>query len=152
MLVKFHETLSEESVYHRYFSALNLSQRITHERLTRICFNDYDREIALVAELKPAKGNAEKTILGVGRLSKQHGANEAEFAVLISDQCQNQGLGFELLKRLIEVGRAEKLTRIVGQILAENHAMQHICKKLGFKIVTDDDGRTCNAQFLLVQK
>ncbi len=60
MLVKFHETLSEESVYNRYFSALKLSQRITHERLTRICFNDYDREIALVAELKAAKKGEEK--------------------------------------------------------------------------------------------
>jgi len=46
------------------------------------------------------------------------------------------------------VGRAEKLTRIVGQILADNHAMQHICKKLGFKIVTEDDQRTCTAQFV----
>jgi len=147
-MVKFHETLSEESVYHRYFSALNLSQRITHERLQRICFNDYDREIALVAELKPAKNDGEKLILGVGRLSKQHGANEAEFAVLINDYWQNQGLGFELLKQLIAVGRAEKLTRIVGQILADNHAMQHICKKLGFKIVTEDDQRTCTAQFV----
>jgi len=146
-MVKFHETLSEESVYHRYFSALNLSQRITHERLTRICFNDYDREIALVAELKPAKDDEQKKILGVGRLSKLHGVNEAEFAVLVSDLSQNQGLGFELLKRLIEIGRAEKLNRLGGQILAENHAMQHICKKLGFKIVADDDGRGCSAQY-----
>jgi len=73
--------------------------------------------------------------------------NEAEFAVLVSDDCQNQGLGYELLKRLIEIGRAEKLARLGGQILAENHAMQHICKKLGFKIVTDDDGRGCSAQY-----
>ena len=51
-MVKFHETLSEQSVYQRYFSVLKLSQRIAHERLTRICFNDYDREIALVAEHK----------------------------------------------------------------------------------------------------
>ncbi len=71
-MVKFHETLSEESVYNRYFAALKLSQRVAHERLTRICFNDYDREIALVAELKVPKGE-EKKILGVGRLSKQHG-------------------------------------------------------------------------------
>jgi acetyltransferase len=148
MMVKFHETLSEESVYHRYFSALNLSQRITHERLTRICFNDYDREIALVAELKLEKDDGEKKILGVGRLSKLHGANEAEFAMLISDHWQNQGLGFELLKQIIEVGRSEKLTRITGQILTDNHAMQHICKKLGFKMVTDDDKRTCTALFV----
>ena len=147
MMVKFHETLSEESVYHRYFSALNLSQRITHERLTRICFNDYDREIALVAELKPVKEEDEKLILGVGRLSRLHGTNEAEFALLINDHWQNQGLGLELLKQMIAVGRAEKFIRIVGQILTDNHAMQHICKKLGFKIVTDEDKRTCTAQF-----
>jgi acetyltransferase len=147
-MVKFHETLSEESVYHRYFAALNLSQRITHERLQRICFNDYDREIALVAEMKPTNDDEGKLILGVGRLSKQHGVNEAEFAVLISDQWQNQGLGFELLKRLVEIVRAEKLDRVTGQILADNHAMRQICKKLGFKIVMDDDQRTCTAKFI----
>jgi len=147
LMVKFHETLSEESVYHRYFQALHLEQRITHERLTRICFNDYDREIALVAESKPFNKDEDRKILGVGRLSKQHGANEAEFAILVNDTWQNLGLGFELLKQLIEVGRAEKLDRIVGEILAENNAMRHICKKLGFKITTDEDNRTCTAQF-----
>ena len=147
LMVKFHETLSEESVYHRYFQALHLEQRITHERLTRICFNDYDREIALVAESKPLNEDEERKILGVGRLSKQHGTNEAEFAILVNDTWQNLGLGYELLKQLIEVGRAEKLNRIVGEILAENNAMRHICKKLGFKITTDEGNRTCTAQF-----
>jgi acetyltransferase len=145
MMVKFHETLSEESVYHRYFRALNLEQRITHERLTRICFNDYDREIALVAESTPDTEGEEKKILGVGRLSRQHGTNEAEFAVLVNDHWQNLGLGHELLKQLIEVGRAEKLDRIVGEILAENQAMRHICKKLGFKLVADEGQRTYTA-------
>ncbi|MDR3402967.1 MAG: bifunctional acetate--CoA ligase family protein/GNAT family N-acetyltransferase, partial [Chthoniobacter sp.] len=134
LMVKFHETLSEESVYNRYFSALKLSQRVAHDRLTRICFNDYDREIALVTELKVAKGE-DKKVLGVGRLSKQHGGNEAEFAVLVSDEWQRQGLGTELLRRLVEIGRDEKLTRISGMVLADNHAMQHICTKLGFKVV-----------------
>ena len=81
---------------------------MAHERLTRICFNDYDREIALVAETtEPKTGRRE--ILGVGRLSKVHGANEAEFALLVSDRCQKQGLGTELLKRLVQIGREEKL-------------------------------------------
>ena len=62
LIVKFHETLSEESVYHRYFSALKLSQRIAHERLTRICFNDYDREIALVAELKVPRAKRKRSL------------------------------------------------------------------------------------------
>jgi acetyltransferase len=146
LMVKFHETLSEESVYNRYFAALKLSQRVAHERLTRICFNDYDREIALVAELKVHKGE-EKKILGVGRLSKQHGGSDAEFAVLVSDEWQRQGLGCELLKRLIEIGRVEKLARISGVILAENHAMQHICRKVGFKVVHDPDNNSYNASF-----
>ena len=145
-MVKFHETLSEESVYNRYFAALKLTQRIAHERMTRICFNDYDREIALVAELKLAKGE-DKRILGVGRLSKQHATNEAEFAVLVSDEWHGQGLGTELLRRLIEIGRVEKLTRITGQVLAENHAMHHICRKVGFKVVHDPDSNLYNASY-----
>jgi acetyltransferase len=133
LMVKFHETLSEETVYHRYFSALKLSQRVAHERLTRICFNDYDREIALVVEHTSPRSET-PAILGVGRLSKLHGTNEAEFSLLVSDAWHGLGLGEELLKRLIEIGRDEKLDRIVGQILSDNQAMQHICKKIGFKV------------------
>jgi acetyltransferase len=147
LMVKFHETLSEESVYHRYFSALKLSQRIAHERLTRICFNDYDREIALVAEHKPARSE-EQLILGVGRLSKLHGVNEAEFAVLVSDEWHGLGLGTELLSRLVRIGRDEKLDRIVGQILPENHAMQHICKKVGFKVEYNNDNHGFIAEYV----
>jgi acetyltransferase len=146
LMVKFHETLSEESVYNRYFSALKLSQRVTHERLTRICFNDYNHEIALVAELKVAKGE-EKKILGVGRLSKQRATNEAEFAVLVSDEWHRQGLGTELLRRLIEIGRHEKISRLSGQILAENHAMQHICRKVGFQVTHNAESNLFTASY-----
>jgi len=133
LMVKFHETLSEESVYHRYFNSLKLSQRVAHDRLTHICFNDYDREIALVAEYRAPK-TQERRILGVGRLSKQHGVNESEFSILISDEWQSQGLGTELLKRLVKIAAGEKHDRVTGHILNDNHAMQHICKAVGFKL------------------
>src|SRR5579863_7742419 len=85
LMVKFHETLSDRSVYLRYFFSLSLSRRTSHERLLRICFGDYDREMALVAEnTDPVTG--ERRIMGVGRLSKLHNRNEAEVAVLVSDQ------------------------------------------------------------------
>jgi acetyltransferase len=138
LMVRFHRTLSEESVYHRYFSQLKIDQRIAHERLTRICFNDYDREIALVAERMDAK-TGERAILGVGRLSKARNLNEAEFALVISDSCQRQGLGTELLKRLVKIGRDEKLSRITAIILADNHAMQHVSRKAGFTVRPDSD-------------
>ena len=147
MLVHFHETLSEESVYHRYFSQLKIDQRIAHERLTRICFNDYDREIALVAEYKDPKNNS-RAILGVGRLSKARSRNEAEFALLISDSCQRQGLGSELLKRLIQIGRDEKLDRITAVILRDNQPMLHVSRKAGFKVQHDSDQHDFRAEYV----
>jgi acetyltransferase len=132
-MVTFHEGLSERSVYLRYFSALNLEQRVAHSRLLRICFNDYDREIALVAERNLGKGKYE--ILGVGRMSKLHGSSTAEFAVVVTDKWQHKGLGTELGKRLIEIARHEKLSRLVAYTLAENHDMQNMCKRLGFQVV-----------------
>ncbi len=148
MMVKFHETLSEESVYHRYFSALKLSQRVAHERLTRICFNDYDREIALVAEHTDEK-TGHREILGVGRLSKLHGSDEAEFALLVSDRCQRKGLGTELLKRLVHIGREEKLSLITADIMADNHAMQRVSRKVGFKLEHSREGHDFVAQYVL---
>ncbi len=129
LMVKFHQQLSEQSVYMRYFQPLKLDQRVAHERLTRICFVDYDRDIALVAEVKCAAGSE---VAAVGRLSKTHGADEAEVALLVNDKFQRRGLGTELLRRLVEIGRAEKLACLTAEILAENHAMQRICEKLGF--------------------
>ena len=145
--MKFHETLSEESVYHRYFTQLKLDQRIAHERLTRICFNDYDREIALVAERKDPK-TKQREILGVGRLSKEHGLNQGEFALLVNDHWQKKGLGAELLKRLVAIGKAEKLTRLTAEIMSDNHAMHHISKQVGFKLTPGADGRDYTAEYV----
>jgi acetyltransferase len=133
LMVAFHATLSEESVYMRYFSPLKLSQRIAHERLTRICFVDYDRQTALVVE-RHDQETGERQILGVGRLVKLHGSNEAEYALLISDQWQGQGIGTELLRRLIQVGRDEGLSRITAEILPDNRAMQKISQQFGFRL------------------
>jgi acetyltransferase len=131
-MVKFHETLSERSVYFRYFHAMRLTQRIAHERLTRICFIDYEREMALVVLRKdPQAGDQE--ILAVGRLINVHGTREGEFAILVSDNWHHRGLGLELLKRLVNIGREEKLARIFGDILPENRDMLRVCDKLGFQ-------------------
>ena len=117
----------------RYFYPLTLGQRVAHERLTRICFTDYDREIALVAEKRdPTRGS--HTILGVGRLIKLHGSDAAEFALLIADQVQHTGLGSELLRQLLEVARQEQIGRVVADILPDNRGMQQICEQLGFRL------------------
>ena len=133
LVVAFHRTLSEESVYLRYFHMMSLSARTAHERLIRICFTDYAREMALVADRRdPVTG--EHVVLAVGRLSRLHGRNEAEFSMLVSDPHQHQGLGTELLRLLIEIGRDEGLERITAEVLHENRAMQRVCEKLGFTL------------------
>ena len=126
-MVRFHQSLSEQSVHFRYFGSLNVESRTAHERLVRTCFNDYDREIALVAE-------CDKEIIGVARLIKGHGTNEAEFAILIADAWQGMGIGTELLKLLVKIGRAEKLQRITGRILAENTTMLEVSRNIGFEL------------------
>lgn len=138
LMVKFHHTLSEESVYFRYFHLMKLSSRIAHERLTRICFIDYDREMALVVDYKdPVTG--EHAILAAGRLSKSHALNEGEFAMMVSDPYQKQGLGTKLLEQLVQVGRDENLRCITAEILHENHAMQRVAEKVGFKLYRTPD-------------
>jgi acetyltransferase len=140
LMVKFHETLSEKSVYLRYFHMENLDARVAHDRLIRKCFIDYDREIALVAD-RTLPSTDRHEIMGVGRLSKSRGAKEAEVAVLVSDRYQNLGLGTELVRRLIQVGRDEELQEIVANVLPENVAMQAMANRFGFKIrQTGDPG------------
>jgi len=138
LIAKFHETLSDRSVYLRYFCTLSLSRRVAHERLLRICFGDYDREMALVAE-HTDPGTGERRILGVGRMNKLHGKNEAEVAALVSDQYQRLGLGHELLRRVVQIARDEKLSRVSAEMLPDNLAMQAVFKRLGFRIRADAD-------------
>ena len=144
-MIRFHERLSDRSVYLRYFQPLKLSQRVTHERLTRICFIDYDREMALVVE-KTDPATKDKQILAVGRLSKLHGVNEAECAVLIDDEYQRLGLGTELFRRSLEVARDEKVARVSSTMLVENREMRAICKRLGFQIHIDMEDQTAHAR------
>jgi acetyltransferase len=133
LMVAFHGTLSEETVYARYFTYLKLSQRTAHDRLTRICFTDYDREMPLVADVRDPE-TGEPRIVAVGRLSKAHGRNEAEFAILVADAWQRQGLGTELLRRLVAIGRAEGLDRIYAEMLGSNRGMRRASEAVGFQI------------------
>ena len=131
-MARFHSTLSDRSVYFRYFCSITLAARTAHQRLVRICFADPASETVLVAiHTKP---QSRDEILAVGRLNKLHPKNEAEVAILVSDEYQGLGLGNELLRQLIQVGRNQELDRIVAEMLRDNIAMQALLKKAGFRL------------------
>ena len=144
LMTQFHQTLSGRSVYMRYFYSLSLKSRVAHERLVRICHVDDEREVALVVDYTN-KRTGQQQILGVGRLIRLDAQDEAEVAILVSDQYQKQGLGTELLRRLIQIARDQKLHRVSGELLRDNLAMQVIVRKLGFRFRLCPDGASIPA-------
>jgi len=147
-LIAFHKELSENSVRQRFFEFLSLDKRIAHERLVRICFNDFDRDIAIVAEKEDSREKPH-VIMGVARLTRQPGNSIADLKLTISDPYHNEGIGTQLVKHLIEIARHENLHIITATILSENYGMIHICKKFGFEIQKDPSGVFTNAQLTI---
>jgi acetyltransferase len=139
MMVDFHGGLSDHTVYMRYFTAMKLSQRTTHERLTRVCCIDYDREMALVAEVRDPE-TQKKRIIGVARLVRlRNSPQDAEFAVLVSDAWHRRGVGAELARQLIEVARGENVRHLQGAIMPDNVSMQRLAESLGFSVEYSDE-------------
>jgi acetyltransferase len=126
LLIAMHAGHSEQTIRRRYFSLL---RTLSHESLVRLCHLDYEREMALVAEHRGAAG---PHILGESRYHGRPETGEAEFALVVDDAAQRQGLGRHLMERLIGVARARGVRRLVGQVLAENGPMLDLMRKLGF--------------------
>jgi acetyltransferase len=137
LMVKFHETLSDRTVYLRYFGSLSLNQRVAHERLRRICADAQGDAIVLVADYQDTQ-TGEHSILGVGRVNPLEDDKSGEVAVLISDKWQGQGLGTALLERLVSLAREWKLSRLVAEMMRDNLAMQTLLKRFGFRLSQPD--------------
>ena len=130
LVAAFHRRLSATTVYARYAGNLSLDLRVAHQRLARVCFIDFAREIALVA-VSGQEGAQE--IVAIGRLLCDRARQEAEFALVVQDDRQGDGIGTQLLSRLLETARAEGLRSVVGYVLSDNTAMLGICARLGFR-------------------
>ena len=116
--------------------------------MVRVCFTDYDREIALVAEqADPASGKVR--IAGVARMVRIYNSGDAEISLVVCDECQGQGLGAELVRRLVEVGREEGVERLVAETLTTNGGMIRIVTELGFSIGQEVGGETLRAELRL---
>jgi acetyltransferase len=131
-LKRFHERLSDQSVFHHYFHLESLEDRTAHERLEQHCQVDLRHQIALVAVRSVSAGESE--LVAVARLTHIPQTAQAEFALLVEDQFQHLGLGTELLQRLIQIARSRHWHTLTGALLPDNHAMERVCLKLGFDL------------------
>ena len=138
---EFLKSLSVETMRFRFFEII---KEMSHEMLTRYCNLDYDREIAVVAELK--KGN--KPIIGAVRLILDPGCKSGEFAVLVGDELQSLGLGSKLMDLLVEMGKDMRVDKIYGYVSVNNYKMLQLCKKKGFKVETFDEETVKASLFL----
>jgi acetyltransferase len=119
---------SRESIWFRFRYSF---KETTHEMATRFCFIDYDREIAIVAEIE---GQAQRKLIGVGRLVADADHKEAEFAVLVADAYQGQGLGSLLTDYCLEIGKGWGLRWVVAETAPDNNRMLGIFQRRGFEL------------------
>lgn len=127
------DTLSEETLRSRFFAPRD----ITHDLLIRSCNIDYDREIAIVAEVKK---DGKKKMIGGSRLISEPDSGRGQFAILVHDDYQRMGLGAKLIDILIGIAQEKQLDEIYGLVLTENQKMLGLCRKLGFKVKWEPDG------------
>jgi acetyltransferase len=122
---------SKEAVYSRFRYFFHWD---SHEVATRFCYIDYDREIAIVAELEQ-KGV--RKFIGIGRLIADPDHEAVEYAVLITDAWQKKEVGSILTDYCLEIAEHWNLKRVVAQTTTDNRAMISVFEKRGFKIEYD---------------
>jgi acetyltransferase len=134
MWLEMFQSFSEESIRYRFFQTL---KDTPHEVRVRYCNIDYDREMAIVAELTE---EGRRKILGVGRLSIEPGGKSGELAFIIGDQWQGLGLGTKMVDYVIEIAKEMGIETVYAIMLPDNYRALNLTRKMGFKLEYLEDG------------
>ena len=124
---------SKESLYNRFRYFFHWE---THEVATRYCYIDYDREVAIVAEIS---GNGKKRLAGIGRLIADPDKESVEYAVLVADAWQQKDLGNIITDFCIDIAVQRKFRRIVAQTTSDNKPMISVFRRRGFTVTMNAD-------------
>ncbi len=123
----FMARLEPEDVRFRFFAVI---QSLPHHQLARLTQIDYDREMAFVAigmeDDRPA-------LFGVGRLMGDPDGRRAEYAVVVRSDLKGRGLGYELMRRIVDYARARRYETVFGMVMRENKAMLQMAEEFGFE-------------------
>jgi acetyltransferase len=125
--------ISKQTEYFRFFGYLG---HVDHDMLTRFTQIDYDREIALIAKVVK---DGKKSMAGVVRLVSDANNETAEFAILVEDSWQGQGLGNKFMDVILKIAEDRKIRKVYATVLNANVVMLHMFRKRGFKISPEDE-------------
>lgn len=124
---------SERTQRFRFFQ---LIKDISHNELVRYTQIDYDREIAIIAEIEE---DGKKKMAGVVRLIADQYNETAEFAIVVADPWQHLQLGNKFTDYIHKIAKERGIQKITANILAQNHIMLHMFKTRGFKLEKHED-------------
>jgi acetyltransferase len=127
----WHELLRNCSARSIWLRFRYLFKESTHEMATRFCFIDYDRTMAIVAEVE---ADGKRQLVGVGRLVADADHRDAEYAVLVADTWQGRGLGSLITKYCFEICGTWGIDRVYAETTADNQRMQSILRRHRFEV------------------
>ena len=128
LLKDFFYSLSDQSLYRRFIS---VRKDMPHERLQEFVIIDYTKSTVILATVP--EGEKEK-VVGVGQYGIDEATHTAEVGFAVRDDCQNQGIGSELLSYLTYLAKRQGLLGFFAEVLAENRPMLHLFHKMGFDL------------------
>ena len=128
-VAQFHSRLSDTTVLARYGTNRPLAERAAHERLTRICFVDYDRSFGLVAE---AEGRGGPEIVAVARISREHASEDRMLTMVVADAWQRRGVGARMVRSAVIVAQGEGVANLVAELRPDNVRMRDLLAEEGF--------------------
>jgi acetyltransferase len=139
----WHDLLANCSTQSRWFRFNYLFKHTTHEMASRYCYIDYDRELAIVAEVEEA---GQRKLVGIGRMVADVDHQTAEYAVIVVDRWQSRGLGGLLTDYCLELARKWGVKQVVAEVAKDNSRMLATFRSRGFTMRRPLDN---NAQVVL---
>jgi acetyltransferase len=124
---------SRESLYFRFFGFV---PGVDHKMLARFTQIDYDREMAIVAQID---NEGKPQLIGVVRIVGDGWRDTAEYAILIPDQWQGKGIGSLLTDYIIQIAREQGYRLLTASFLKLNGKMRRLFERYGFDIRSGSD-------------
>ncbi len=136
-LVAFHDRLSAEAVYRRYFS---FHPELSDDEVQHLTTVDYASRMALVVEY-------DERLVAVARYDREPDTEEAEVAFLVADEFQRRGLGMRLLKDLAVAARAQGITTFTAETQASNRDMIGVFESSGYSVEASMESEFVSVRF-----